>query len=45
MIKKVVLDKKFASLVNRKKCFEISKKSLGLENFVLTGNVKSKKNN
>ena len=37
------LDKKLASLVNRKKCTEISKK-LNLENFILTGNAKSKKN-
>ena len=37
------LDKKLASLVNRKKCCEISKK-LNLENFVITGNAKSKKN-
>ena len=37
------LDKKLASLVNRKKCCEISKK-LNLENFVITSNTKSKKN-
>jgi len=37
------LDKKLASLVNRKKCCEISKK-LNLENFIITGNVRSKKN-
>ena len=37
------LDKKLASLVNRKKCCEISKK-INLENFVITGNTKSKKN-
>ena len=37
------LDKKLASLVNRKKCCEISKK-LNLENFILTGNARSKKN-
>jgi len=37
------LDKKLASLVNKKKCCEISKK-LNLENFIITGNVKSKKN-
>ena len=37
------LDKKLASLVNKKKCCEISKK-LSLENFIITGNVKSKKN-
>ena len=37
------LDKKLASLVNRKKCCEISKK-LNLENFVVTGNIQAKKN-
>ena len=37
------LDKKLASLVNRKKCSEISKK-LNLENFIVTGNARSKKN-
>ena len=37
------LDKKYASLVNRKKCLEISKK-INLENYIVTGNVKSKKN-
>ena len=37
------LDKKYASLVNRKKCLEISKK-MNLENFIVVGNVKSKKN-
>ena len=37
------LDKKLASLVNRKKCCEISKK-LNLENFIVTGNIQSKKN-
>ena len=37
------LDKKLASLVNRKKCYELSKK-FNLENFLLTGNTKSKKN-
>jgi ribonuclease-3 len=37
------LDKKLASLVNRKKCCEISKK-LNLENFIVIGNAKSKKN-
>ena len=36
------LDKKFASLVNRKKCLEISKK-FNLEKYIVTGNVKSKK--
>ena len=38
-----ILDKKLASLVNRKKCFEISKK-LNLDKYLITGNVKSKKN-
>ena len=37
------LDKKLASLVNKKKCYEVSKK-FNLENFILTGNAKSKKN-
>ena len=37
------LDKKLASLVNRKKCSEIGKK-LNLENFIVTGNARSKKN-
>ena len=36
-----VLDKKLASLVNKKKCFEVSK-SLGLEKFILVGNTKKK---
>jgi ribonuclease-3 len=39
--KEGVLDKKLASLVNKKKCFEIGK-SLGLEKFVLVGNSKKK---
>ena len=38
-----VLDKKLASLVNRKKCCEISK-YFDLENYLITGNVKSTKN-
>ncbi len=37
------LDKKLASLVNRKKCCEISKE-LNLENFIVTSNIRSKKN-
>ena len=37
------LDKKLASLVNRKKCCEISKK-LSLDSFIVTGNKRSKKN-
>ena len=39
--KEGILDKKLASLVNKKKCFEIAK-SLGLEKFVLAGNSKKK---
>ena len=41
--KEGILDKKLASLVNKKKCFEIAK-SLGLEKFVLVGNSKKKIN-
>ena len=41
--KEGVLDKKFASLVNKKTCLEIAKK-LELEKFVLTFNVKKKNN-
>ena len=41
--KEGVLDKKLASLVNRKKCCEISK-NFNLENYLITGNVRSKKN-
>lgn len=41
--KEGILDKKLASLVNRKKCCEISKK-LNLGKYIITGNVKSKKN-
>ena len=41
--KEGVLDKKLASLVNRNKCCEISKK-FNLQNYLITGNVKSKKN-
>ena len=41
--KEGVLDKKLASLVNRKKCCEISK-NFSLENYLITGNVKSNKN-
>tara|TARA_Y100000590_G_scaffold419895_1_gene522057 strand:- start:1207 stop:1872 length:666 start_codon:yes stop_codon:yes gene_type:complete len=36
-----VLDKKLASLVNKKKCFEVAK-SLELEKFILVGNTKKK---
>ena len=39
--KEGILDKKLASLVNKKKCFEVAK-SLGLEKFVLVGNSKKK---
>ena len=39
--KEGILDKKLASLVNKKKCFEIAK-SLSLEKFVLVGNSKKK---
>ncbi len=39
--KEGVLDKKLASLVNKKKCFEIGK-SLSLEKFILIGNSKKK---
>ena len=41
--KEGILDKKFASLVNKKTCLEISKK-LQLEKYILTFNVKNKKN-
>ncbi len=40
--KEGILDKKFASLVNKKTCLEISKK-LELQKYVLTFNVKNKK--
>ena len=36
-----ILDKKLASLVNKKKCFDVAK-SLGLEKFILAGNSKKK---
>ena len=39
--KEGILDKKLASLVNKKKCFEVSK-SLDLEKFILVGNSKKK---
>ena len=35
------LDKKLASLVNKKKCFDVAK-SLSLEKFILAGNSKKK---
>ena len=41
--KEGALDKKFASLVNKKTCLEIAKK-INLENYILTLNVKNKKN-
>ena len=41
--KEGVLDKKFASLVNKKTCLEIAKK-LELHKYILTINAKSKKN-
>ena len=41
--KEGVLDKKLASLVNRKKCCEISKK-FNLQNYLITGNVRVKVN-
>ena len=41
--KEGVLDKKLASLVNRKKCCEVSK-NFNLEKYLIIGNVKSKKN-
>ena len=36
-----ILDKKLASLVNKKKCYDVIK-SLGLEKFILVGNSKKK---
>ena len=41
--KEGILDKKFASLVNKKTCLEIAKK-IELQKFILTLNIKSKKN-
>tara|TARA_B100001063_G_C16763568_1_gene557349 strand:- start:1644 stop:2312 length:669 start_codon:yes stop_codon:yes gene_type:complete len=41
--KEGILDKKFASLVNKKTCLEISKK-LELQKYILTFNLKKKKN-
>ena len=41
--KEGVLDKKFASLVNKKTCLEIAKK-IELQKYILTFNVKNKKN-
>ena len=39
--KEGVLDKKLASLVNKKRCFEVAK-SLELEKFILVGNMRKK---
>jgi ribonuclease III len=39
--KEGILDKKFAFLVNRKKCLEVGK-SISLEKFILVGNTKNK---
>ena len=39
--KEGVLDKKLASLVNKKRCFEVAK-SLELEKFILVGNMRNK---
>ncbi len=41
--KEGILDKKYASLVNKKTCLEIAKK-IDLQKFILTLNVKKKKN-
>ena len=41
--KEGILDKKFASLVNKKTCLEIAKK-INLENYILTFNTKKNKN-
>tara|TARA_B100000575_G_scaffold248729_1_gene214782 strand:+ start:420 stop:1082 length:663 start_codon:yes stop_codon:yes gene_type:complete len=41
--KEGILDKKYASLVNKKTCLEIAKK-IDLQKFILTLNVKTKKN-
>jgi len=41
--KEGILDKKFASLVNKKTCLEIAKK-IELQKYILTFNVKNKKN-
>jgi ribonuclease III len=41
--KEGILDKKFASLVNKKTCLQIAKK-IELEKYILTLNVKNKKN-
>ena len=41
--KEGILDKKFASLVNKKTCLEIAKK-IELQKYILTLNIKNKKN-
>ncbi len=41
--KEGILDKKFAALVNKKTCLEIAKK-LELQKYILTGNMKIRKN-
>ena len=41
--KEGILDKKFASLVNKKTCLEIAKK-IELDKYVLTFNLRNKKN-
>ena len=41
--KEGILDKKFASLVNKKTCLDIAKK-INLQNYILTFGSKSKKN-
>ena len=41
--KEGILDKKFASLVNKKTCLEVAKK-INLEKFILTFNPNNKKN-
>ena len=43
MKKKEFLDKKFASLVNKKTCLEIAKK-IELDKYILTFNLRNKKN-
>ena len=42
--KEGILDKKFASLVNKKTCLQIAKK-IGLEKYILTFKLNKKKNN
>ena len=40
--KEGILDKKLASLVNKNQCYQVSK-GLSLENYLITGSIKSKK--